>query len=110
MQQLFITSTSSTMRMNVHLVRASQFFRQFCLVFRHKRGKKQIILDAVNWLTSTNNSDHALAKLELDALFVYYPTLVKIYLNLVFYILEDYIADNWWALVQLQIFKINKLV
>ena len=43
MKQSSIVSTSSTMRMNIRLVRASQYLRQFRLEVRHKPGKMHII-------------------------------------------------------------------
>lgn len=67
MQQLFITSTSSTIRMNVRLVRASQFIRKFRLVVRHKPRKEHIILDALSKLASTNDAGHNPDNSELDA-------------------------------------------
>ena len=54
-KQLSITSKSSTVRMNVRLVRASQFLRQFRLAVRHKPGKEHIIPDALSRLPSTNH-------------------------------------------------------
>lgn len=82
------------MRMNIHLVKAFQFFHQFYLVVRHKPSKEQIIPDALSRLTSTNDSGHAPFYLKLDASFVYYITLVKIYPDLVSCILESYAVDN----------------
>lgn len=49
---------SFTMRINICLVKASQFFRQFCLILRHPPGKKQIIPDALNKLANANNAGY----------------------------------------------------
>ena len=69
MKQSSITSTTSTMRMNVRLVRASQFLCQFQLDVRHKPGKEHIVPDALSSLASviklTLPKDHP----ELDVLY-----------------------------------------
>lgn len=67
------------MRMNVRLVRASQFLRGFRLVVRHKPGKEHVIPDALSRLASANTDlpsdpEHS----ELDVLFVYTATLVEL--------------------------------
>lgn len=99
MQQSFITSTSSKIRINVRLVRASQFFRQFCLVVRHKPGKKHIISNALSRLATANVLGHLPSYSEVNALFVYHTMLVKVKPDLVSLILEGYKAENWWARV-----------
>lgn len=72
MKQSSITSTTSTLRMNVRLVRASQFLRQFQLDVRHKPGKEHIVPDALSRLASANTlSDLAGDHSELDALYGY---------------------------------------
>lgn len=76
MQQFSIISTSSIMKMNVCLVRTSQFLQQFCLVVRHKPGKKHIIPDALSKLASVNCTKHNNYYSKLDALFTYHTTLV----------------------------------
>ena len=58
--------------MNVRLVRASQFLRQFQLDVRHKPGKEHIVPDALSRLASSSNKglvaeDYS----ELDALYGY---------------------------------------
>ena len=68
MKQLSITSTSSTLRLNVRLIRASQFLRQFRLDVRHKPGKEHIVPDALSRLASSKSmlsEDHS----ELDVLY-----------------------------------------
>ena len=68
-KQSSITSTTSTMRMNVRLVRASQFLRQFQLDVKHKPGKEHIVPDALSSLASVTKltlpKDHS----ELDVLY-----------------------------------------
>ena len=70
MRQSSIVATSSTLRMNVRLVRASQFLRQFRLEVRHKPGKEHVVPDALSRLASANTTsslseDHS----ELDVLY-----------------------------------------
>lgn len=90
-------------------VRASWFLYQFCLVVRHKLGKKHIIPDALSKITSTNNTVYDNEYSELNSLFAYYTTLVEINLDLVKHILNGYTADNWWTKVHKQILDNNEL-
>ena len=58
------------MRMNVRLIRASQFHRQFELQVTHKPGKEHIVPDALSRLASLNqDSTIASEHSELDILF-----------------------------------------
>lgn len=95
MHYLFITFISFTMRTNVCLVRASQFLYKFCLILRHKSKKEHIISNTLSKFVNANDLGHTLFYLELDALFIYYITLIKIHLDLVSYILKSYAIDNW---------------
>lgn len=54
LQQSSITSTTSTIRLNLRLVRVSQFFQQFKFKVRHKPGKIYIIPDALSRLANFN--------------------------------------------------------
>ena len=100
-KQSSIVSTTSTMRMNVRLVRASQFLRQFRLDVTHKPGKEHILPDALSRLASCSPSmlpdDHS----ELDALFA--ATLVD--MNEEFYskLLAGYQEDEFWKRILTQI-------
>lgn len=100
LQQLTIISTISTMKFNPRRVRVSQFLRQFKLNVRHKPGKKHIISDALSRLASANTCQSDSQYSELDALFIYNPTLVEIHPALVSQILAGYKADPWWARLQ----------
>lgn len=82
-QQSSITSTTSTMRLNLRLVRASQFLQQFKLEVRHKSGKEHIVPDALNRLASANRHQDPQHS-ELDALFIYNTMLVEMHPALVF--------------------------
>lgn len=83
------------MRINVCLIKAFQFLQQFRLVVCHKLGKEYIILDALSRLASINCDGHDNLYSKLDALFTYHVILVKISLNLIKRILNDYLANDW---------------
>lgn len=92
-QQFFITSIILTMRLNLRFVKASQFLQQFKLDVWHKPNKEYIISDSLNHLTSINVGYTNLFYSELDALFIYNITFVKIYPSLISRILAGY-KDN----------------
>ena len=94
-QQSSITWTTSTMRLNLQLVRASQFLQQFKLDVRHKPGKEHIIPDALSQLASANVGQANPSYSELDALFTYNTTLVEIHPELISRILAGYEADDY---------------
>lgn len=110
-QQSLITSTTSAMQMNVRLVRASQFLRQFRLVVCHKPGKEHIVPDALSRLASANTNlpSEDPNYSELDALFTYNTTLIDIHPDLVKRIVKGYKADNWWAKIWRQMEENDKL-
>lgn len=91
------------MRLNLQLVRASQFLQQFKLDVRYKPGKKYIILDALSQLANANIGQADPFYLELNALFIYNTTLVKICPELISSILAGYKANNYWLRLQRQI-------
>ena len=97
LQQSSITSMTPTMRMNLCLIRASQFLQRFRLDVRYKPGKKHIIPHALSHLASINvgcaNASHS----ELDVLFTYNATLIKIHADLISRILAGYEDDEYWA-------------
>ena len=97
LQQSSITSTTSTMRMNLRLIRASQFLQQFKLDVRNKSGKEQIIPDALSRLASMNVGCSDPSHSELDALFTYNATFIEIHPNLISRILAGYEDDEYWA-------------
>lgn len=81
--------------MNICLMRASQFLQQFRLVVRHKPGKEHIIPDALSRLANANCAGQNEVYSELDALFIYHATLVKISPDLIKRILDGYLSNNW---------------
>ena len=88
------------MRVNLRLVQASQFPQQFKLNIYNKSDKEYIILDTLSRLASGNTWHPNLQHSELDALFTYNTTLVKIYPALVFQILAIYKVDSWRVRLQ----------
>ena len=97
LKQKFVVAITSIMRMNLRLVRASQFLSQFSLDVRHKSDKEHIIsnalsrLTSVNKETSTNISDYdELSK--VDAL--YTATLVEMSNDFRQKLLKEYKDDS----------------
>lgn len=88
------------MRLNLRLVRASQFLQQFKLDIRHKPGKEHTIPDALNQLASANVGQVDPCYSELNALFTYNTTLVEIRPELISRILAGYAADDYWSRLQ----------
>lgn len=103
LQQSSITSTTSTMRLNLRLVRASQFLQQFRLDVRHKPRKEYIIPNALSRLANATPTPTDPYYSELDALYIYNTTLIKIHPHLVSRILAGYDSDPWWARLHQQI-------
>lgn len=91
------------MKLNLRLVRASQFFQQFKLDVRHKLSKEHIIPDALSRFASINTYHSDPQHSELDALFTYNATFVEIHLVLVSQILAGYRADPWWERLHQQV-------
>ena len=97
------------MRMNIRLVRASQFLEQFRLVVRHKPEKEHIIPDVLSRLASANPAGYDEVYSELDTLFTYHATLVKISTDLIKRICDSYLADDWWVKVWKQLLTNDNL-
>lgn len=95
LQQLLITYTPFTMRLNLRLVQAFQFLQQFKLDVWHKPGKEHIIPDALSLLASATTRHPDPLHSELDALFTYNTMLVKMYPALVSRILVSYKENPW---------------
>ena len=103
LQQSSITSITFTMRLNLRLVRASQFLQQFKLDVRLKPGKEHIIPDALSRLASANVGQADPSYSELDAMFTYNTTLVEIHPELISRILAGYEADDYWSRLHRQV-------
>lgn len=100
-KQSSIVSISSTMRINVCLVRVSQFLRQFNLDVRHKPGKEHIVPDALLCLASANHGKKTAEYSELDAL--YTCSLVGISDDFRSRLIEGYKKDPWFRRLLQQI-------
>lgn len=88
------------MRLNLWLVRASQFLQKFKLSVRHKPGKQHIIPEVLSRLASTTDGTTNPSYTEFDAFFVYNTTLVEIHPTLIARILAGYDVDAWWSRLQ----------
>lgn len=82
------------MRLSLRLVWVSQFLYQFKLNVHHKLGKEYMVRDALNRLANANIGHVDLHYLEIDVLFTYSTTLVKVHLALISQIFADYKADS----------------
>lgn len=95
------------MRMNIRLVHASQFLRQFRLDVRHKPDKEHIVPDALSRLASLNHSKKAPEYSELNAL--YTCSLIDISDDFRHRLVDDYKKDPWCARLIQQIDDNEKL-
>ena len=91
------------MRMNLRLVRMSQFLQQFRLDIWHKSGKKHIIPDVLSRLASINVGCSDPSHSELDVMFTYNTTIIEIHPNLISRILAWYEDDEYWARLHRQV-------
>ena len=106
-------NTSAAWKMNLRLVRASEFFQRFDLDVKHKPGKENIVPDALSCLVSSNKSNYASSRSELDALhctscdtvpvYQYAATLVEMSEDFKKKILEGYDKDSGWQRIKEQI-------
>jgi hypothetical protein len=103
-KQTSIISTNFVMRMNLRLIRVSQFLNQFSnLKIRHKSKKYHLISDALSRLQSlikeNLSDDHAeLNELFVDhnAIHVYNTTLMKLNSEFRRRIVDDYFMNESW--------------
>lgn len=102
-QQSYIKSITSTIILNIQLVGAFQFLQQFKLDICYKPRKEYIIPDTPSRLASANVGQAYLSYLELDTLFAYSTTLIKICLELISKILAGYKANKYWSHLQRQL-------
>ena len=100
MRQNSIVSTSSTMRMNTRLIRASQFLKQFNLDISYKPGKEHIVPDALSRLASLNKHELPDHHSELDSLtgeVLFTAALVQMDESFHNKVLDGYSKDDFWA-------------
>ena len=106
-------NTSAAWKMNLRLVRASEFFQRFDLDVKHKPGKENIVPDALSRLASSSKSNYAPSRSELDALhctscdvipvYQYAATLVEMSEDFKKKVLEGYEKDPAWQRIKTQI-------
>ena len=108
-------STSSTDKLNLRLVRASQYLSGFNLAVRHKAGKANVVPDALSRLQADVPSDekHAVleslygnpvaitaeATTEIDTIPVYHMTLVEMNDDFKKRLVDAYAKDPQWSKV-----------
>lgn len=61
-------STSSTDKLNLRLIRASEYIQRFNIIIRHKPGKNHVVPDALSRLATESDPDPGPEEGELDAL------------------------------------------
>ena len=93
-------STSSTIRLNLRVVRASEYIQRFRNIeFRHKPGAQHIVPDALSRLQPITSKTDDLEG-ELDSLWAHaytVTTLVEMSPELKTRLLEGYKSDPKWA-------------
>ena len=94
-------TTTSTVRLNLRLVRAFQYIQRFELDVRHKPEKRNVIPDALSRLASINNQSEPSGHVELDMLYVYTATLVEINNDFKRRIIKGYRSDPSWIKILL---------
>ncbi len=93
-------TTASTDKLNLRLIRASNYIQRFELELRHKPGKQHIVPDTLSRLASTNVESNAPVEGELDALFT--ATLIEVEKGFRDKISEGYHKDlNWQKISQI---------
>ena len=95
-EQILITSINSTLRMNIRLIRASQFLNQFNLNIKYKSKKDHIISNALSRLASVNIELLSKKHSELNILYTYNTTLIEMFEKFRKKIIEDYEKNPIW--------------
>ena len=110
-------STSSTDKLNLRLVRASQYLSGFNLAIRHKAGKSNVVPDALSRLQADPNPEEKQAILESlyaeatassDPLPVYHTTLVEMSDDFKKRLIDAYQKDPQWIKI-LDLLKSDEL-
>ena len=95
-EQILITSINSTLRMNICLIRVSQFFNQFNLDIKYKSKKNHIVSNALLRLTSANIELLSKKHSELNVLYTYNTTLIEMFEKFRKKIMKDYEKNSIW--------------
>ena len=94
--------TSAVEKLNLRLVRASEYLQQSDLNVYHKSKKLHIVSDALSRLTSTNKGQ-ADPSDKLNAFYVYYTLLIEIKSNFKLKLIDSYQKDKPWRKVLKQL-------
>ena len=92
-------TTSSTDKLNLRLVRASEYLQRFDLDIRYKPGKQHIVPDALSRLSNAGTSTSDRSEAELDALYAYTTSLVELDEQFKTKLREGYKLDEPWRRV-----------
>lgn len=90
-------STSSTNKLNLRLIRASDYIQRFNIVLRHKSEKMHIVPDVLFRLPTDNFENKLDSKKELDVLFII--SVVEMNDEFRIKIIEEYKTDPIWRKV-----------
>ena len=89
-------TTASTDKLNLRLIRASDYIQRFNVELRHKPGKQHIVPDALSRLASTNTESSPVEG-KLNALFT--TALVEVEKDFRRKLVAGYTSDlNWKAI------------
>ena len=95
-EQILITSINLTLRMNIRLIKASQFLNQFNLNIRYKSRKNHIVSNALSRLASANIELLSKEHFELNVLYTYNTTLIEMFEKFRKKIIENYNKNSIW--------------
>ena len=88
-------TTSSTAKLNLRLIRASEYIQRFrSIEFRHKPGKQHIIPDALSRLSQTGSQARSQEEGQLDL--CYHITLVEMSESFKSRLVAEYAKDPQW--------------
>lgn len=93
-------STSSVDKLNMRLVRASQYLSQFRLDVRYKPGKQHIVPDALSRLNAHSNDSKDEGKDVLEDIFVYHTSIIQMTETFKAELLTAYETDPHWLKIK----------
>lgn len=95
--------------MNIKLIRVFQFSNQFNLNMRYKSSKDYIISNVLSRFASTNVSTLSSDHFELNVLYVYNATLIKMFDNFRNKLIENYSSNSAWKKILATIIQNEQL-